>query len=261
MEEEVLFSIDNKGIAKVTLNRPHLHNAMGSHMVRKLNDHFKKLHKMDDVRAVVLTGEGGSFCSGADLSWMKKSSTLSEKDNYDEALALSEMLYNLETLPMPTIAYVQGVVMGGGLGLIACCDIVLSDFHTIFCFPEVKLGIVPAVISPYIIRSVSSRFARRFFLTGEKFNASVAGNMGLVHTIVELEQVQAEIEALINNILKGGPHAVRMAKKLIRDISGDVPKDIRLMTAKLISDARTLDEGQEGIAAYLDKVYPKWVPR
>jgi len=261
MEDEVLFSINKDKIAELTLNRPHLHNALDDKMIQKILDLLEKLHGMSEIRAVVVRGNGGSFCSGADLSEMKKSTRFSEVENYENALKLSRMLNLLDTLPMPTIAYVQGVVMGGGLGIIACCDIVLSDFHTLFRFPEVKLGIVPAIVSPYVVRSVGSRYARRFFLTGEKFNASVAHNMGLIHKIVEIEQVQSELEMLLNNILRGAPHAVRAAKKLIRDISGDVPEDIRIMTAKLISDLRILDEGQEGLKAYLHNTHPNWFPK
>lgn len=261
MENEVICSIDQFNIAHITLNRPHLHNAMDEKMIQQLTESFEKIQKNKSIRAVMLRGNGGSFCSGADLSSMKKAYGYDQAKNYEDASKLSEMLHLLDTIQVPTIAYVHGVVMGGGLGLISCCDIVLGDFNTLFSFPEVKLGIVPAVISPYVMRAIGARQVSRYFLTGEKFDASVAQQLGLIHQVVELDLAQSEIERIIKNILSGGPHAVKRAKRLIREISGNVPEDLRRMTAELIADMRVLDEGQEGLGAYLNKTLPNWVPK
>ncbi len=261
MENEVNYVIDKSNIAHVTLNRPHLHNAMDERMIQKLIHAFEDLHKNPSVRALILRGNGGSFCSGADLESMKKTFKYDEAKNYEDASKLSYMLHLLDTIKVPTVASVHGVVMGGGLGLIACCDIVLGAFNTMFSFPEVKLGIVPAVISPYVIRAIGARQASRYFLTGEKFDASIAQQIGLIHQVIELDQGQSEVDRIINNILSGGPHAVQRAKELIREISGNVPEEVRRMTAKLIADMRVLDEGQEGLGAYLNKTLPNWVPK
>ncbi len=261
MENSVILSLDTVNVVHLTLNRPEVHNAMNEEMVESLIKNLENIHNMTEARALILKGNGSSFCSGADLSSMKKSYEYSQKKNYEEATKLSTMLNLLDTLEIPTIAYVQGIVMGGGLGLISCTDIVLSDYHTVFSFPEVKLGIVPAVISPYVLRAIGPRQASRYFLTGEKFDSKTAQQIGLIHENVELDLVQESLEKMINQILSAGPHAVKRAKKLIREISGSVPEDIRKMTSELIADLRVLDEGQEGLSAYLNKTLPTWVPK
>jgi len=260
MEEEVLYTVDKNNIAWLTLNRPDVHNAFNAVMIQKITDHLKKLQETPDVRVLVIQGKGESFCAGADLSWMKGSAQMTTDENFEDARTHSMMLQLLDNLPIPTLTYAQGANMGGGVGIIACSDIVLSDPNAFFSFPEIKMGLVPSVIAPYVLRAMNARFARRYFLTGEKFDATLAQHMGLIHEVVDLEKRDAEIDKFVSLILSGGPNAVGQAKKLIRQIMGVVSEETRLKTIELIANIRISEEGRQGVTAFLEKTTPHWTP-
>ncbi|HUX79183.1 MAG TPA: enoyl-CoA hydratase-related protein [Alphaproteobacteria bacterium] len=251
MEEEILYTIDDQHIARLTLNRPHVHNAFNNEMVEKLTECFKELQDTPSVRALVIQGNGKSFCAGADLSWIEQSFQKSSADSFKNARNLSQMLYVLNNVSIPTLTYLHGSVMGGGVGIAACSDIVLSDSKTILSFPETNLGIAPAIISPYILRAIGPRYVRRYFLTGESFTAKDAHHMGLVHQIIESDNRDAEIETVISNILEGGPHAVIKTKQLIGKLTGEIDEKTRLMTIELIDSLCHSEEAQQRVAAFL----------
>ncbi len=260
MEDEVLFTIDEDKIARLTLNRPDVHNAFNNHMIEKIIEHLKKLQEAPEIRALVISGNGKSFCAGADLAWMERASHFTESENFEDARLLSLMMYFLDTLLIPTITYVHGAVRGGGIGLIACSDIVLADPLATFSFSEVKLGLAPAVISPYVLKAIAPRYARRYFLTGETFDTSPALQMGLIHEMVDLEKKDSALEIILHQILTSNPSAVNQAKKLIQELTHKISENNRLMTIELIAKMRQSEEGQQGIKSFLQKRPPPWVP-
>lgn len=260
MEDSVLFTIDEDQVAHLILNRPEVHNAFDNEMIQIITTHLRNLHENPSVRALVLTGNGSSFCSGADLAWMERASKFTETENFEDARSLSFMLYFLDTLPIPVITYAQGTVMGGGIGLVACSDIVLSDTSTLFSFSEVKIGLVPAIISPYVLRNIGSHTARRYFLTGEKFDASKALQVGLIHEIVNLDARDSSIKKLIKHLLSASPSSITQSKRLIQQLTNPITDAQRLMTIELIAQMRRSGEGLEGIRSFLNKQPPPWVP-
>lgn len=253
MQNEVIFSVDQQNVAYINLNRPDYHNAMNQPMLIQLIEHFKTIHSSITIKAVILRGNGKSFCAGADLSHMKKIAAFSEAENIDDAMYLSDMLELLNTIPCPTIAFAHGAVMGGGLGLLSACDIVIVEENTNFAFSEVKLGIIPAMISPYVVKAIGFRHARRYFLTGERFNTDEALRIGLAHQSCTHEQINDIIETILSTILKNGSNAVQQAKKLLQQLSGEIEEDTRLQLAKLLATLRASDEGQELLADFLNK--------
>jgi methylglutaconyl-CoA hydratase len=260
MEDSILFKVDQNNIAWLSLNRPQVHNAFNQEMIDLMLTHLRKLLENQTIRVLVIEGQGDSFCDGADLSWMKGDSQISESQSYEEARTLALMLYQLDSLPFPVICYAHGAVMGGGIGILACADIVLSDPNTRFSFPEVRLGLVPSIISPYVLRTIGRSQARRFFLTGEAFDTPQAQAMGLIHSIVDLKNKADDINKVIHHLLSGSPNAILQSKRLIRQISGDVSEDLRLKTIELIGNIRLSQEGQDGIKAFLNKTTPSWTP-
>lgn len=243
------------GVAHVTLNRPEVHNAFNAAMIARLADIWDELAARDDVSVVVLTGKGKSFSAGADLGWMKEAASYTEAQNKADALALAQMLYKLYTLPQLTIATVYGAAMGGGLGLVACCDIVIADIETKFALSEVKLGLIPATIAPYVIRAMGERAARRYFQTGERFDGQKALEIGLVHRVAERpDEVDYLLNRELHEIAKNGPQAMKEAKKLCLDVAGRlITPDLLEDTAERISQIRTMPEAQERLAAFLEK--------
>jgi methylglutaconyl-CoA hydratase len=260
MEEKVLFRVDHNDIAYLTLNRPRIHNAFDKEMTEKCITHLSKLHEMPSIKALVIRGNGKSFCAGADILWLERALHITPTEGFENARLISLMLHLLDTLPTPTITYVHGAVMGGGIGIVACSDIVLCDSQSLFSFSETKLGLVPAIISPYVIRAMGSRYTRRYFLTGEKFRAQEAHHIGLVHEIVDLKMADIEIKKFIQHILTGAPQAVRRAKSLIHQIVGDISEPTRIMTIDLISSLQISEEGKQGITAFQAKTSPPWRP-
>jgi len=248
-----------KGIARIVMDRPRRHNAFDDTLIDALAETFETLAGRTDVRCVILAGAGKSFSAGADLDWMKRSAGYAFDENLAEARRLAEMVRRLDALPMPTIALVQGAAIGGGIGLVAACDMALAANDAIFSLSEVKLGLIPSVISPYVLRAIGERAARRYVLTGERFEAAEALRIGLVHAVVPEEGLEAAGEALADAVLANGPEAVAKAKKLIADVAGK-PIDGALIdeTARRIAEIRRGDEGREGVGAFLEKRRPNW---
>jgi len=261
IEEQVLLDTTREGVAVVTLNRPEVHNAFNAEVIERLGDIFADLAKQEGVRVVLIEGAGKSFSSGADIEWMRAAADYTEKENYSDAAEMAEMFHRLRALPQPSIAMVQGAALGGGVGLVAAADIAIATLDAQFGLTEVRLGLVPAVISPYVIEAIGSRAARRYFLTGERFNGERALELGLVHQLVPDKQgLSQSCEKFVDEILQCSPDAIARAKRLIDAARHGFPDhDMRVATARFIAEARTSEEGKEGIAAFLAKRKPKWV--
>ena len=248
--------------AWVTLNRPQVHNAFDDALIAALTDAFEQAAGDPAVRNVVLTGSGSCFSAGADLNWMRDMATASEEDNRNDSLRLARLMRTLQFLAKPTIARVNGAAYGGGVGLVACCDIAIGVDSAKFALSEVKLGLVPAVISPYVIAAIGLREARRLFITGEVFDAATASRIGLLHASVSASDLDEAIERQLYLLAKAGPNAQREAKQLALRVGGnDEAQAERLdaSNAELIARLRISEEGQHGLAAFLDKRAPRWV--
>lgn len=252
-------SIDIDGpVARVTLSRPELHNALNDRLVAEIRDSFLRLALDDDVRAVVLTGAGISFCAGADLAWLQQAVTYTEAENRADALHLVEMFDAIDSCPKPVIARVNGAALAGGAGLVASCDIAVAVNTARFGFTEARLGLVPATISPYVVRKIGQTHARALFLTAERFEAPKARDIGLVHEVVDADRLDSAVDRILRNVLAGGPRAQAENKALlagIRERSGD---ELGEYTAAAIARLRVSEEGQEGLRAFLEKRPPKW---
>ena len=251
--------VDDDGVAWVTLTRPEVHNAFDDTLIAELSAVLGGFASDERVRAVVLGAQGRSFSAGADLNWMQRMAGYSERENLDDARALVDLMRTLYELPKPTLALVQGPTYGGGVGLVACCDIAIAAQTANFCFSEVRLGLVPAAIGPYVIAAIGERAARRYFLTAETFSAREALRIGLVHDVVPDEALRDIGRRVIKALLRGGPNAQVAAKDLILTISGRPLDDLAEETAKLIARLRVSEEGREGIAAFLEKRKPGWL--
>lgn len=245
---------NESGIARVTLARPEVHNAFDDALIAELTAALVDLGADDAVRVVVLTGEGASFSAGADLGWMRRMARASEAENRDDARRLATLMRTLDECPKPTLARVNGAAFGGGVGLVACCDIALGVPIAKFGLTETKLGLVPAVISPYVIAAIGARHARRLFLTAHLFDAREAERIGLLHAVVD--DLDAAVQAEIDRLLAAGPIAVREAKALVRRVAPAGEHDVA--NAELIARLRVSAEGQEGLAAFFDKRKPAW---
>ena len=248
------------GVFTITLNRPDIHNAFDDALIADLTQTLREAEADQKIRVIVLTGTGKSFSAGADLNWMQRMAHYTEEENYHDAMALAELMLTLNRLPKPTVARVNGAAYGGGVGLIACCDIAVSVAEAQFALTEVKLGLIPAVISPYVVAAIGEKAARRYFLTAERFSAGDALRMGLLNEVVaagELDQAMARLVALL---LAAGPAAQAEAKDLIASVSHRPPTDSVIAdTAERIAHVRVSSEGQEGLAAFLEKRKPNWV--
>ena len=243
-------------VATVVLQRPEVRNAFNEVVIAELKKVFTSLGA--DARVVVLAGDGPVFCAGADVQWMKKSKGYSEKQNTRDARAMAEMFRAIDECPRPVIGRVHGAALGGGSGLVACCDIVVAAEGTQFGFTEVRLGIVPANISTFVLPKIGARAARRYFLTGERFDAGEALRIGLVHEVVKPDLLDSRVGAIAQEILKCGPKAVAIAKELIRK-GVSVPRNRAIdSTVRTIARVRVSPEGQEGLAAFLEKRPPRW---
>lgn len=249
-----------QGVATITLNRPETHNAFNDALIVALTAELRKLDADSDIRAVVLAATGASFSAGADLNWMRRAANGSEAENFSDAMALAQLLQTLNAMTKPTLARVHGAAYGGGAGLVAACDIAIVAREATFCFPEVRLGLIPAVISPYVLAAIGERYARRYFLTGERFDAAEAYRIGLAHDLVEREALDATIDALLTHLRQAGPNALRAARDLIAAVAHR-PLDLTLAedTARRISRTRKSREGIEGIASFLEKRPPAWL--
>ncbi len=247
--------------ATVTLNRPEVRNAFNDEVIFELTNAFHELGGRDDVRCIVLAGNGPAFCAGADLNWMRRMASYSHRENFADAAALAEMLRVIYRCPKPTIARVQGDVYAGGMGLVAACDMAVSVDSAQYCLSEVKLGLIPATISPYVIRAMGARAAHRFFLTAERFGAAEALRIGLVHQMVRAADLDQAVGALARNLVQAGPQAVSLCKQLVHEVAGhDISPDLIASTVRSIADIRVSPEGRDGIQSFLDKRRPGWLP-
>jgi methylglutaconyl-CoA hydratase len=259
--ETIDVSVRN-AVAIVVLNRPEVHNAFNETLIAELTAALRAMDRDPDVRAVVLAGAGESFCAGADLNWMKKMAAFSPAQNLADARALATMLATLDTLSKPTIARVHGAIFGGGVGLVACCDIAIGAQDAVFSFSEARLGLIPATISPYVIEAIGARAARRYFLTAERFTAAEAYRLGLLHDLALPQDLDERINELLGTLLTAGPRAQAECKALLRALANR-PVDARMIadTAQRIAHVRRSPEGKEGVAAFLAKRRAAWVPR
>ncbi len=251
--------INSKGVATATLNRPDIHNAFDEELIASLIKEISQLEKDPTVKIVALMGEGESFCAGADLKWMKKMINYSEKENYDDAKHLAKLFSTLNNFSKPLLAKVHGNVLGGGVGLLAVCDFVLSSNLARFGLTEVRLGLVPAVISPYVVSKIGKSNAHAFFLSGIRFGADKAKEMGLVHQTCEADDLEEEFERILDGFLMAGPLASRKAKELLRELIAPIHEKTIDLTCKFISQIRVTSEAQEGMNALLEKRNPNWI--
>jgi methylglutaconyl-CoA hydratase len=256
-----LFQVERRqrGVVWLTLDRSEIHNAFDDRMIAELSAELARLGADAAVRVVVLTGAGRSFSAGADLNWMRRTSTYGEAENLADARALAGLMRTLNELAKPIVARVNGAALGGGTGLVACCDIVVASERATFGTTEVRLGLIPAVIGPYVLAAVGPRHARRLMLTGERISAAEARRLGLVHDVVAPEQLDAAVERVVAELLKGGPAALGEAKRLIRDLAArPVTPELIDDTARRIAALRATPEAQEGVGAFLEKRTPGW---
>lgn len=248
----------NAGVITITLNRPEKHNAFDDQLISELIKLLQLVDKDDSVRIIILNANGRNFCAGADLNWMKRMAKFNKEQNKADALKLAKLLQTMNTLTKPIIALIQGRVMGGGVGLVACCDIAIATEDVRFCFSEVKLGLIAATIAPYIIRSIGFSAARRYFISAEIFDAKKAQQIGLVHQLVTASQLFSVGLDLATAIMNSGPQAVAASKKMVNHLA-IVDQSIIDYTATLLSEIRSSCEGQEGVRAFLEKRQPKWI--
>lgn len=258
-KEKVLVDIDDRGVATVTLNNPDKHNAFDDHIIGDLTAAFEKIATSTGVRVMILAATGKNFCAGGDLAWMKRMATYSYEENLEDARILAAMLKSLNFLPQPTIARIQGAAFGGGVGLVSCCDMAVASSGASFCLSEVKIGLIPATISPYVIGAMGQRAARRFFTTAERFSAQKAFESGLVSEVVEEERLDEGINKLVTALLTNGPKAIGCAKQLVFNVANKKVNDELIeYTSEQIAKIRVSDEGQEGLSAFLEKRKPAW---
>ena len=259
MSSKLQLTQDLRGVATVTLDNAEQHNAFDDQLIAALKSTFQTLAADSSVRAVVLAANGKSFSAGADLGYMKKMAGYSQADNQRDAEQLAAMLSALNNLPMPTIARVQGAAFGGAVGLVSCCDMAIGSERASFCLSEVKLGLIPATISPYVLRAIGERAARRYFTTAERFTASTALQLGLLSEVVAEEKLDEACQQLLNTLLANGPQAVREAKALALDYGGQTIDSALIHdSSERIARLRVSAEGQEGLAAFFDKRQPNW---
>ncbi len=245
-------------LATVTMNRPDSHNALNADLIGELTRCFEELAEDEQTRIVVLAGEGRSFCAGADVEYMRKTATFAYEENLEDARRLAMMFWTMDECPKPVVARVQGAAMGGGGGLLAVADVVVADSEARFAFSEVRLGIAPATISPFVVRKIGVSHARSLFLTGERFGAERAREIGLVHRVVSRDGLDEAVEEKVVELLLGGPVAQATLKGLLRRLETTEPMEAPGLTARVISELRTGEEGQEGLAAFIEKREPRW---
>ncbi|NIW86637.1 MAG: enoyl-CoA hydratase/isomerase family protein [Gammaproteobacteria bacterium] len=259
-EDTVLTEVDPRGIATLTLNRPELHNAFDDNLVTRLTAEMRDLEANREVRVVRLAAAGRSFSAGADLNWMRRMAAYSMQENLRDAKATAGLMRTLHRTRKPTVAIVQGPVYGGGVGLVACCDIVVASTEASFCLSEVKLGLIPGVISPYLVGAIGRRAAQRYMLSAERFNAATAQALGLVHEVVDPDNLWPTADRISERLLQNGPEALAASKELVNAVAlRPIDEAVIVDTAKRLADQRASWEGREGIAAFLEKRAPAWV--
>jgi methylglutaconyl-CoA hydratase len=256
--ETIVCKVEDE-VAKVILNRPEVHNAFNDVMIKELIEAFKSIEKKPKIRVVILTGEGKSYCAGADINWIRKTKGYSFEENFNDFIKLSELLYIIYSLPKPVIGRINGTAIGGGTGFVAICDIAISSLQAKFGFSEVKIGLIPACISPYVVKKCGEGKVRELFLTGERITAEKALNIGLVNKVVPHEELDSAIDELVKQLLSGGPNALRMCKELLKEIPNLSLEEAKKYTAQLLTELRLSPEGQEGTTAFLEKRKPNWI--
>ena len=245
-------------VTTVSLNRPDAHNALNAALISDLTQVFDDLAESEEVRVVVMAGEGRSFCAGADIGYMRDTAGLSYEENLEDARRLGAMFRAVDECPKPVVAKVRGAAMGGGAGLVAAADVVVAEEGSRFAFSEVRLGIAPATIAPFVVRKIGPSRTRSLFLTGERFDGARACEIGLVHEVVPSEGLDASVEKKVGELLAGGPDAQASVKALLRQLETLEPMDAPGLMSRVISELRTGEEGQEGLAAFLEKREPRW---
>lgn len=259
MSEPIIITEQQDGVARIWLNRPQVHNAFDDTIIATLTGILRELDSDSSVRVLVLGGRGRSFCAGASLDWMRRMAAYTEAENLRDAGALARMLHTLHSFSRPTVARVHGAALAGATGLVAACDIAVAEIDAMFGTTEVRLGLIPATISPYVIAAIGSRAAGRYFLTGEKFDARQALALGLVHEACEMQELDNRVEAVCRAVLAGSPQAQRAAKALVRDIAGRrIDQALLDDTSQRIAEARVGAEAREGLAAFFGKRPPSW---
>lgn len=257
--QKVLFDVDRYGVATVTLNNPDKHNAFDDGVISDLTNIFIEISQRDDIKVMILASTGKSFSAGADLGWMKRMASYDYDENLADANALAYMLKTLNFLPQTTIAKIQGAAFGGAVGLASCCDIVIASNKASFCLSEVKLGLIPATISPYVVNAIGQKACRRYFQTAERFFADKALQLGLVDEVVAIEKLTDSVDNMVNTLLANSPEAIKQAKQLALDVAYQNIDDALLtITSERIASIRVSEEGQEGLSAFFEKRAPKW---
>lgn len=255
--QTVLYSIDDH-VARVTLNRPEIRNAFNAVMISELLEIFAEISERDDIRVVVLTGSGTCYCAGADLHWMKEVQDYTYEENYEDTLRLSELMYSIYSSPKPTIARINGPAIGGGTGFVAVCDLAIAADSAVFSFSEVKIGVVPACISPYVVRRVGESRCREFFLTGERLTAQRALESGLVNQVVALGKLDDAVDTWVKQLLSSGPYALNVCKQLLQKVPLVDFDEAKTFTAHVLAKLREGEEAQEGMKAFFEKRKPRW---
>lgn len=249
-------------VARVTLNRSEVRNAFNDKLIDEITQTFLDLGQQRDVRCIVLAANGPAFCAGADLNWMRSMADYTREQNLADAGRLAAMMRTVYACPKPTIAKIQGDVYAGGTGLVAACDIAVSVDTANYCLSEVKLGLLPSTISPYVVRAMGARAAHRYFLTAERFSAAEALRIGFVHAVVAADALDAKVAELTMALVNAGPEAVKACKKLVQDVAGkDLTPELVQMTVASIADVRVSAEGREGLQSFLQKRKPNWLPK
>ncbi|WP_431275109.1 enoyl-CoA hydratase/isomerase family protein [Variovorax ureilyticus] len=247
-------------VASIWLNRPELRNAFDDVVIRELGDAFAQAVAAPEVRAIVLGANGPAFCAGANLNWMRRAADFTHEENLADAGNLAAMLRAIHESPKPVVARVQGDVYAGGMGLVAACDIAVSVDTAWYCLSEVKIGLIPATISPYVLRAMGTRAAQRYFLTAERFTATQAHRIGFVHEVVTADALDAKVAEIVKALTSASPAAVRACKTLIADVAGqDIDDALVAKTVQGIADIRASEEGREGVRSFLEKRKPSWL--
>ena len=250
----------NSGVATLTLSQPEIRNAFSDETIAELLRALQDVAERPTLRALVLAADGPAFCAGANLHWMRQMAEYDDAQNLHDAGQLAAMLHALYTCPVPTIARIQGDVFAGGMGLVACCDMAVAVEAAQFCLSEVKIGLVPATIAPYVLRAMGPRAGQRYFLTGERFDSAEALRLGFVHQVVAAEQLDDAVDSLLKHLLQSGPQATRACKQLLREVNGrTIDTALMAHTVQTIARIRASDEGKEGVQAFLGKRKPSWL--
>jgi methylglutaconyl-CoA hydratase len=257
---DMLLQHTENAVHTITLNRPEIRNAFNDVLIGEIRDAFEAVSRRTDVRCVVLAAHGPAFCAGGDLNWMRRMADYTREQNLADAGGLAAMLRAIDQCPHPTVARVQGDVFAGGLGLISACDVVVCADSATFCLSEVKIGLIPATISPYVVRAIGARASRRYFLTAERFSAGEAHRIGLVHESVPAAQLDVTVQTLVQALCANSPMAVQDAKRLVDSVTGQQINDALIATTVAgIADSRASADGKEGVQAFLDKRKPAWL--